>query len=99
MGRRFLDRGDYYAAFDAFKRASRLAGDNEDREFAHGLAHLAAAAHRRRLGDDAAAARQLAHARRRLASTSAGPGRTDADSMLTQVERYLHGIERPDPSP
>ena len=65
VGASFLRRGDFFQAHGSFVRAARLAPE-EERELARGLAHLAAAGHKRRLGDERGCQRQLTHARRRL---------------------------------
>jgi hypothetical protein len=58
-----------------------------DRELARGLAHLAAAGHKRRLGDERGCGRQLAHARRRLAPFLPGTRHLDLAGLLDLVER------------
>jgi hypothetical protein len=59
-------RREFFAAYRAFLDASRTAAAGDQREFARGLVHLAAAGYKRARGDEPGASRQHAHARRRL---------------------------------
>jgi hypothetical protein len=58
-----------------------------DRELARGLAHLAAAGHKRRLGDERGCERQLAHARQRLEPFLQEAGQLDLAALIEGVER------------
>jgi hypothetical protein len=58
-----LERGEYAQAARTLEEGFRLGGDEE---LLRGLHHLAAAGWKHRAGDALRAARQLAHARRRL---------------------------------
>lgn len=80
-----LARG-YGRASRAFADASRLA-EGDDRELARGLVHLAAAGHRLKVGEPDAAARQLAHARRRLAPSLGRTDPVDVAALVAAVER------------
>jgi hypothetical protein len=62
-----LERDEFYAASTALAEAFALVGADEDELF-RGLHHLAAAGYRHQLGEPVRAARQLKHARRRLAA-------------------------------
>jgi len=57
---------EWLGAYRAFLTAAHAA-EGEDRELVRGLAHAAAAGYKRELGDERGRARQLVHARRRLA--------------------------------
>ena len=84
VGEKHLRRREYVHAALAFARASVLAETPADRELARGLVHLAAAGYR---GDDASRrARQLAHARRRLAPFLPAARRLDLTALLVLVE-------------
>lgn len=82
-----LRRAEYLAAYHDFRRAAALAGDAGERELARGLAHLAAAGYKRRCGDERGWARQLVHARRRLAPFPGPAVRLDLAALLAAVER------------
>ena len=90
VGKGFLERGDSFAAFGAFKRASCLAANDDERELAHGLAHLAAAAHRHQLDDPAAARRQLCHAERRLTSDARKAITVDVEPLIVLVDTFVN---------
>jgi hypothetical protein len=75
-----LGRREYFAASQALAHVFDVAGDDE---LIRGLHHLAAAGFKHQGGDDAAARRQLAHARRRLAD------RPEAAELIALVERDL----------
>jgi hypothetical protein len=64
---RHLDRGEAFQAYRLAVFADELA-EGVEHELVRGLVHLSAARHKRRLGDERGAERQLAHARRRLAA-------------------------------
>jgi hypothetical protein len=81
VGVRHLQGGEHFAAYRSFLRASELAGP-EDRELARGLVHLAAAGHKRRLGDGRGCERQLVHARRRLMPFLPGARGIDLAALL-----------------
>lgn len=88
VGARHLRHREFFAAHRAFRRASRLAAeDREERELALGLAHLAAAGHKRLLGDERGAGRQLTHARRRLAPFLPAARGLALDALVEGVER------------
>ena len=76
-----LERVEYFAASQALADVFDVAG--EDAELVRGLHHLAAAGYKHQTGDDAAARRQLDHARRRLAA------HPDAAELIALVERDL----------
>lgn len=80
-----LRRGEYFAAYRDFLRASRDAR-GDDRELARALVHLAAAGDKRRRGDARGSARQLEHARRRLAPFLPAARRLDLAALLDAVE-------------
>jgi hypothetical protein len=77
-----FERSEYFAAASALAEAFDLARSAE-REELLGLHHLAAAGYRHQVGDTERAARQLAHARRRLAAFPTHAEQIDA------VERLL----------
>ncbi len=77
-----FDRDEFFAAATTLAEAFELVGPGEDEVF-RGLHHLAAAGYRHQTGEAERAARQLAHARRRL---SAFP---DYDERVRVVERLL----------
>ena len=77
-----LDRSEFYAATTALAEAFELTGPGEDEIF-RGLHHLAAAGYRHQAGEPERAARQLAHARRRLSSFP------DYAEQVRAVERLL----------
>jgi hypothetical protein len=62
-----LERDEFFASAGTLAEAFELLGPGEGEVF-RGLHHLAAAGYRHQLGDAHRAARQLAHARRRLAA-------------------------------
>jgi hypothetical protein len=62
-----LDREEFFAATQTLAEAFELVGPGEGEVF-RGMHHLAAAGYRYQIGEPARAVRQLAHARRRLAS-------------------------------
>jgi hypothetical protein len=74
-----LERREYVAAASALEEVFGLG----DRDFLHGLYHLAAAGYRHQLGQADRARRQLGHARRRLAR------HRRAARLLELVEREL----------
>jgi hypothetical protein len=80
-----LQRGEYVAAACALEEAF---GHDED-GLARGLHHLAAAGYKHREGDAARAARQLAHARRRLEPFLPGHAEVDVAALLEVVARDL----------
>jgi predicted metal-dependent hydrolase len=80
-----LRKREYVAAHHDFLRAAAAAPPDE-RELARGLAHLAAAGYRRARGDGRGAARQLAHARRRLAPFLPAARGLDLAALLASVE-------------
>lgn len=86
VGARHLRSGEHFAAFRSFLRAAELAG-SEERELARGLVHLAAAGHKRRLGDGRGYERQLARARRRLAPFLPSARGLDLAGLLSGLER------------
>ncbi len=77
-----LDRGEFFAASTALAEAFELVGPGEEEVF-RGLHHLAAAGYRHQIGEAERAARQLAHARRRLSSFP------DHAERVRVVERLL----------
>ena len=77
-----LDRGEFFAASTALAEAFGLTSPGED-ELYRGLHHLAAAGYRHQTGESERAARQLAHARRRLLSFP------DCAEQVSAVERLL----------
>lgn len=77
-----LERDEFFAAASTLVEAFELAGPGEAGVF-HGLHHLAAAGYRHQVGDGDRAARQLAHARRRLAAYP------EHDARIRAVERLL----------
>lgn len=85
QGEASVERGEWWHAYRAFCDAAEAAPP-EERELARGLAHLAAAGYKRREGDGRGAARQLAHARRRLAPFLAGRREVDVAALLAAVE-------------
>ena len=76
-----LERGEYFAATTALTEVFDVAG--EDEELVRGLHHLAAAGYKHSDGDAVGAARQLEHARRRLA------GHPERSELVALVERDL----------
>ncbi len=90
VGVRHLRAREFFAAHRAFRRASRLAAaEQEDRELSLGLAHLAAAGHKRLLGDERGAGRQLGHARRRLGPFLPAARGLDLEGLVGAVERRV----------
>ena len=85
LGKKHLNRREFFAAYDAFRRAAARA-DGERYELARGLAHLAAAGYRDLNDDPRGRARQLAHARRRLAPFGPQCEGLDLGALLRQVE-------------
>jgi hypothetical protein len=85
QGESSIERSEWWHAYRAFCDAAEAAPPAE-RELARGLAHLAAAGYKRRAGDARGAARQLAHARRRLAPFIARHAEVDVGALLTAVE-------------
>ena len=77
-----LERDEFFAAAATLAEAFELADRGEATMF-RGLHHLAAAGYRHQLGDGDRAARQLAHARRRLAA------HPEHGARLRAVERLL----------
>jgi hypothetical protein len=77
-----LERGEFFAAVRTLAEAFELVGPGEGEVF-RGLHHLAAAGYRHQTGEAHRAARQLAHARRRLASFP------DCAEQIRAVERLL----------
>ena len=77
-----LDRDEFFAAARTLAEAFELVGPGEGEVF-RGLHHLAAAGYRYQTGETHRAARQLAHARRRLASFP------DCAERVRVVERRL----------
>jgi hypothetical protein len=85
VGESRVRRREWFHAGRAFARAAALAPSDADRELARGLVHLAAAGFKRLAGDDAGAARQRAHACRRLA-----PFRPEARQL--DLERLIDAV-------
>ncbi len=85
LGKKHLNQRDFYAAYDAFRRAASAA-DDDRYELARGLAHLAAAGFRELNADERGRARQLSHARRRLAAFRPEAEGLDLEALLRQVE-------------
>lgn len=77
-----LERDEFIAASRALAEAFELVGPGEGEVF-RGLHHLAAAGYRHQTGEADRAARQFAHARRRLASFP------DCADQIRSVERLL----------
>lgn len=84
-GRRHLELREFFVAYDAFRRAAS-AVDGDRYELARGLAHLAAAGYRGLNDDERGCARQLEHARRRLAPFRPGAEGLDLDALIRVVE-------------
>lgn len=70
-----------------FQRAAAAAVDPADRELARGLVHLAAAGCKHRAGNERGCERQLAHARRRLASFLPETRGLDLAGLIELVEQ------------
>jgi hypothetical protein len=77
-----FEREEFFAATRTLAEAFALVGPEEGEMF-RGLHHLAAAGYRHQTGETQRAARQLAHARRRLASFP------DCAEEVRAVERLL----------
>ena len=80
-GETFMLQREWVGAYRAFLAAAHAAQGNE-RELARGLAHAAAAGYRGELGDERGRARQLVHARRRLAPFLPRHGGIDLEELL-----------------
>jgi hypothetical protein len=76
-----LERAEYFAASRTLADVFEIAGDQQ--ALVRALHHLAAAGFKHQSGDARGAARQLAHARRRLA------GFPDASPLLELVARDI----------
>jgi hypothetical protein len=85
VGEAHLRKAEFFHAYRSFVRAA-TAAEGSDRELARALAHLAAAGYKRARGDERGAARQLAHARRRLAPFLPEARRLDLTALLASVE-------------
>jgi hypothetical protein len=85
VGESHLRKREWFHAGRAFARAARLAESDADRELARGLVHLAAAGYKRRVGDDARADRQRAHALRRLAPFRPDTRQVDLERLIDAV--------------
>jgi hypothetical protein len=85
MGEGHMQRHEYAAAARAFTDAIEAGGG----ELARGLLHLAAAGYKEQTGDARRAARQLAHARRRLAPFLPEAEDVDVAGLLAELERSL----------
>ena len=77
-----FERDEFFAAARTLAEAFQLVGPGEGEVF-RGLHHLAAAGYRHQNGEPERAARQLAHARRRLAAFP------DCAERVRVVERLL----------
>jgi hypothetical protein len=80
-GETHMRQREWFAAYRAFLTAAHAA-EGDDRELARGLVHAAAAGHKRLRGDERGRARQLAHARRRLAPFLPQRGGIDLEELL-----------------
>lgn len=80
-----VERREYAHAARALSEAAPLA-PLEERELVRGLIHLAAAGWRRERGEHDRGARQLAHARRRLAAYLPTHRDVDLAALLELVE-------------
>lgn len=76
-----IERAEYFAATAALADVFHIGG--EQAELIRGLHHLAAAGYKHTDGDTAAARRQLAHARRRLAAYP------DTAELIALVEAHI----------
>ena len=85
FGEAHLRRREYLKAFHHFGRAAQAA-EGQDRELARGLMHLAAAGQLGRAGEVEREARQLEHARRRLAPFLPEARRLDIAGLLAEVD-------------
>ena len=85
-GAAHVRKREWFAAARAFERASRLAGEPEDRELARALLHLAAAGYKDMTGDGGGAERQRRHARRRLAPFLPEARRLDIEALFALVD-------------
>ena len=81
-GETHMQQKEWFAAYRAFLTAARAA-EGDDLELARGLVHAAAAGYKRLVGDERGAARQLAHARRRLAPYLPASRGIDLEDMLS----------------
>jgi hypothetical protein len=86
FGESHLRKREYLKAALHFARAAEAAS-GDDRELARGLVHLAAAGHKRTLGDERGYERQLRHARRRLEPFLPEARRLDLAALLAGAER------------
>jgi hypothetical protein len=84
-GEGHLERGEWLHAYRTLEEAATAATGPDDRELARGLMHLAACGYKRHEGDERGAARQLAHARRRLAPYASGRRGVDVAALLDRV--------------
>jgi len=88
-GEAHLERQEFFQAYRAFHEAFHTTMSVDEKELARGLAHLAAAGYKHADGDARGAARQLAHARRRLAETDTDV--VDVAGLAGAVKRLVEG--------